>query len=339
MLEDFGVLMVGIFKQFLIANAKCSTPQSNVALECILQSHPNMVICGEEVAASKLNLFDLTQQICDAVQARAGQEGLIESIPEVYALLKEIHGLLRQGVVPENISSQLSPWPSALFEFLPPFIRIQIETEKLLAHLVEAEMNKRLKEGPYKGKKFNAIWHFFGYQARGSLPSKFLDNISYHIFAAGLNGCMVTVTNLKNPVNKWCCGAAPLTVLPLKLENLLFILLLLISKAKHMSMLLRQSALKFLMDDLYRNPGPLHFDGPGADAKAVALSVEDQDYMGRIKELNEYLEKVRIIVKPGCLQEVLKAPLSVMASITESLRLPRPLLRLPRLLPPDARCP
>ncbi|KAJ4830914.1 hypothetical protein Tsubulata_039035 [Turnera subulata] len=193
MLEDFGVLMVGIFKQFLIANAKCSTPQSNVALECILQSHPNMVICGEEVAASKLNLFDLTQQICDAVQARAGQvspdknhgvillpEGLIESIPEVYALLKEIHGLLRQGVVPENISSQLSPWPSALFEFLPPFIRIQIETEKLLAHLVQAEMNKRLdiafwldwvnisrnglqilnKEGPYKGKKFNAIWHF-----------------------------------------------------------------------------------------------------------------------------------------------------------------------------------
>ena len=146
---------------------------------------------------------------------------------------------------------------------------LQIETEKLLAYLVETEMNKRLvcstslyiqvvcsnlrnilayetwqKEGAYKGKKFNAICHFFGYQARGSLPSKFdcdyayvsvtatliiifwmnihiiewkkicqvLGHICYHILAAGLNGYMATVTNLKSPVNKWKCGAAPITV-------------------------------------------------------------------------------------------------------------------------------
>lgn len=74
---------------------------SHVALECTLQSHPNLVwipilsfhflftwmlcffgiiniswfqvILGEEVAASKLTLFDITKQICDAVQARAEQ--------------------------------------------------------------------------------------------------------------------------------------------------------------------------------------------------------------------------------------------------------------------------
>lgn len=77
---------------------------SHVALECTLQSHPNMVsvclqflfsstysyqkdvyfhltfdvyvqqvILGEEVAASKLTLFDITKQLCDAVQARAEQ--------------------------------------------------------------------------------------------------------------------------------------------------------------------------------------------------------------------------------------------------------------------------
>ncbi|XP_020265418.1 pyrophosphate--fructose 6-phosphate 1-phosphotransferase subunit alpha-like isoform X1 [Asparagus officinalis] len=221
-----------------------SRKASHVALECALQSHPNMVILGEEVSLSKLTIFDITKQICDAVQARAEQEkyhgvvlipeGLIESIPEVYALLQEIHSLQRQGVSVENISSQLSPWASALFEFLPPLIRkqllllpesddsaqlSQIETEKLLAHLVEAEMNKRTKEGTYKGKKFNAICHFFGYQARGALPSKFdcdyayvLGHICYHILAAGLNGYMATVTNLKHPVNKWKCGAAPITV-------------------------------------------------------------------------------------------------------------------------------
>ncbi|KAK6939136.1 Phosphofructokinase domain [Dillenia turbinata] len=334
---------------------------SHVALECTLQSHPNMVILGEEVAASKLTLFDLTKQVCDAVQARAEQdknhgvilipEGLIESIPEVYALLQEIHSLHRQGVSVDNISSQLSPWASALFEFLPPFIKkqlllhpesddsaqlSQIETEKLLAHLVETEINKRLKEGTYKGKKFNAICHFFGYQARGSLPSKFdcdyayvLGHVSYHILAAGLNGYMATLTNLKSPVTKWRCGAAPLTAMmtvkrwahgpgatsigkpaihPATVD--------LNGKAYE---LLTQNATKFLMDDIYRNPGPLQFDGPGADAKPITLSVEDKDYMGRIQELQQYLEKVRAIVKPGCSQEVLKAALSAMASVTEIL--------------------
>lgn len=46
------------------------------------------------------------------------------------------------------------------------------------------------------------------------------------------------------------------------------------------------------MEDMYRNPGPLQYDGPGADAKAVSLCVEDQDYMGRIKKLQEYLDQV-----------------------------------------------
>ncbi|KAK7246021.1 hypothetical protein RIF29_40878 [Crotalaria pallida] len=42
----------------------------------------------------------------------------------------------------------------------------------------------------------------------------------------------------------------------------------------------------------------------------------DQDYMGRIKKLQE---QVRTIVKPGCPQEVLNAALSVMGSVTEVL--------------------
>ena len=39
-----------------------------------------------------------------------------------------------------------------------------------------------------------------------------LGHICYHVLAAGLNGYMATVTNLKNPVNKWRCAAAPITV-------------------------------------------------------------------------------------------------------------------------------
>ncbi|KAI5442959.1 hypothetical protein KIW84_011844 [Lathyrus oleraceus] len=156
---------------------------SHVALERTLQSHPNM---------------SRARQIPRGILL---PEGLIESIPEVYALLKEIHGLLRQGVVADKIFVQLSPWASALFEFLPPFIRrqpllypesddsaqlSQIGTEKLLAYLVEAEINKR----------------DYAYV---------LGHICYHILAVGLNGYMATITNLKNPVNKWKCGAAPIS--------------------------------------------------------------------------------------------------------------------------------
>ncbi|PKU74463.1 pyrophosphate--fructose 6-phosphate 1-phosphotransferase subunit alpha-like isoform X1 [Dendrobium catenatum] len=334
---------------------------SHVALECALQSHPNLVIFGEEVTASKLTLFDITNQISNAVQARAElekyhgvvliPEGLVESIPELYALLQEIHALHGQGISAEKISTHLSPWASALFEFLPPFIRkqlllhpesddsaqlSQIETEKLLAHLVENEMKKRTKEGTYKGKKFNAICHFFGYQARGSLPSKFdcdyayvLGHICYHILAAGLNGYMATVTNLKSPVNKWKCGAAPITAMmtvkrwsrgpgisPIGKPAVHPASVDLKGKAYE---LLRRNASGFLLDDLYRNPGPLQFDADGADAKTFTLSVEDHDYMGRIKLLQEYLDKVKNIVQPGCSQEVLKAALSAMASVSDIL--------------------
>ncbi|KAJ8459111.1 hypothetical protein OPV22_032037 [Ensete ventricosum] len=335
---------------------------SHVALECTLQSHPNMVILGEHVAASKLAIFDITKQMCDAVQARAEKdkyhgvilipEGLVESIPELFALLQEIHGLHRQGVSVENMPSQLSPWASALFEFLPPFMRkqlllhpesddsaqlSQIETERLLAHLVETEMNRRLKEGTYIGKKFNAICHFFGYQARGSLPSKFdcdyayaLGHVCYHILAAGLNGYMATITNLKNPVNKWRCGAAPITAM-MTVKRFYGPGATAIGKpAIHPATVdlegkayewVRLRASSLLMDDMYRNPGPVQFEGPGADAKSISLCVEDQDYMGRIKLLQEYLDKVKSIVKPGCSQDVLKAALSAMGSVTDVLAL------------------
>ncbi|ONK58963.1 uncharacterized protein A4U43_C08F1530 [Asparagus officinalis] len=308
---------------------------SHVTLECALQSHPNMVVLSEEVTSSKLTLFDITKRICDAVQARAEHdkyhgvillpEGLIESIPEVYALLQEIHVLLMNGVTADNISTHLSPWASALFESMPPFIKkelllfpdsdesaqlSQIETEKLLAQLVETEMDIRSKNGTYKGKKFNSICHFFGYQARGSLPSKFdcdyayaLGHVSYHLIAAG---AMMTVRRMLRGPGTSLIGKPSIHPVAIDL------------KGKPYELLLRDAE-KFLMDDLYSNPGPIQYKGPGADSKTICLCVEDQDYMGRVKELQSYLDKVKQIVKPGCSQEVLKVALSSMASVVDIL--------------------
>lgn len=55
-----------------------------------------------------------------------------------------------------------------------------------------------------------------------------------------------------------------------------------------------QDAEKLLMDDLYRNPGPLQFEGPGSDNKTISLTAEEQDYIGKIKELQAYLDKVHL---------------------------------------------
>jgi hypothetical protein len=154
-------------------NAYTFCPGSDRSVDWIMISGAGhdvgmQVILGEEVATSKMTLFDVTKQICDAIQARGEQgkyhgvillpEGLIENIPEFYALLQEINSLLKQDVNVENISSHLSPWAAALFDFLPNFIKkqllldresdgsvqlSQIETEKLLAQLVETEMTRR----------------------------------------------------------------------------------------------------------------------------------------------------------------------------------------------------
>jgi pyrophosphate--fructose-6-phosphate 1-phosphotransferase len=64
---------------------------SHISLECALQSHSNMVILGEEVATSKMTLFDVTKQICDAIQAR-GEQGMMKP-PSFVTLLscKMVH--------------------------------------------------------------------------------------------------------------------------------------------------------------------------------------------------------------------------------------------------------
>ena len=135
-------------------------------------------------------------------------------------------------------------WYSFIIIIKGYWLKVQVVYWLNRSFLLNTNFRKWQKEGTYKGKKFNAICHFFGYQARGSLPSKFdcdyayvsvtatliiifwmnihiiewkkicqvLGHISYHILAAGLNGYMATVTNLKSPVNKWKCGAAPITV-------------------------------------------------------------------------------------------------------------------------------
>ena len=77
---------------------------SHVALECALETQPNICLISEEVAAKKMSLSSIADYIADAVEKRSNNgmnfgvaiipEGVVEFVPEFSALIAEINELL-----------------------------------------------------------------------------------------------------------------------------------------------------------------------------------------------------------------------------------------------------
>lgn len=188
---------------------------SHIALECALQTHPNMCIISEEVEAKKMTLRDIVNQIAKLIAARAKEgynfgsilvpEGLIEFIPEVKTLINELNDLLaHNGVfnaIPNDdgrrayVLQHLSPESAIVFESLPlsigkqlmldrdPHGNVQvslIETEKLLIEMTKYRLAEMKARGEYKGK-FQAVNHFFGYEGRCATPSNFDADYCYSL--------------------------------------------------------------------------------------------------------------------------------------------------------------
>ena len=76
---------------------------SHIALECALQTQPNVAIISEEVAEKKMTLDEIVTGIADVVAARAANkmnfgialipEGLVEFIPEIKVLIAELNDI------------------------------------------------------------------------------------------------------------------------------------------------------------------------------------------------------------------------------------------------------
>ena len=196
---------------------------SHIALECALQTQPNICIISEEGEEKDMSLQDVVDYIADIVAKRAANgmnfgtvlipEGLIEFIPAVKRLIAELNDLLAKnaeefaGVAPENqreyIISHLSADNAAVYESLPAGVARQlsldrdphgnvqvslIETEKLLSEMVGKRLAQWASEGKYNGK-FSALHHFFGYEGRCADPSNFDADYCY---ALGYNAaCLV----------------------------------------------------------------------------------------------------------------------------------------------------
>ncbi|CAN4109906.1 unnamed protein product [Withania somnifera] len=212
---------------------------SHIMLECALQTHPNITIIGEEVAAQKQTFKSVKDYIVGVICKRAElgynygviliPEGLIDFIPEVQQLIAELNKILAHDVVDEAGSwkKKLRSQSHELFELLPQAIQEQlllerdphgniqvakIETEKMLIQMVEAELENKRKQGSYT-KHFGGQSHFFGYEGRCGLPSNFDSNYCYALgygagalLHSGKTGLFpLSVGNLRAPVEDRTC--------------------------------------------------------------------------------------------------------------------------------------
>ena len=79
---------------------------SHIALECSLQTHPNVCLISEEVEKNRMSLSQITDYIADSIIRRASlgmnfgvvviPEGLIEFIPEMRKLIEELNDTLAE---------------------------------------------------------------------------------------------------------------------------------------------------------------------------------------------------------------------------------------------------
>ena len=226
---------------------------SHIALECALQTHPTITLISEEVAEREMALHEIVDQIADSICYRSNNgenfgtvlipEGLVEFIPEMSALIRELNEVLATGVEEFNalgtlphkreyVNDCLSPASAGLYRRLPREIANQlildrdphgnvqvskVDTQRLIIELVEHRLGMMKSRGLYNGI-FAPQHHYLGYEGRCAAPSNFDADYSYSLgFTAalllreGVTGYMATVRKLTRPPGEWIPGGIPLS--------------------------------------------------------------------------------------------------------------------------------
>ena len=200
---------------------------SHIALECALETQPNICLISEEIQAKRMTLDNIVSYICYVISERAKlgwnfgtvliPEGLIEFIPSMKMLISELNDVIEEhneelASLEESeklrlIHSYLSPANADLYKSLPKNIALQlsldrdshgnvqvslIETESLLSEMVAKRLAEMAEAGEYSGK-FNAQHHFFGYEGRCADPTNFDADYTYSL---GYNAAMLINSGL-----------------------------------------------------------------------------------------------------------------------------------------------
>ena len=194
---------------------------SHIALECALQTQPNICLISEEIERKDMTLNQIVEEIATAVAKRAADgnnfgvvlipEGLIEFIPAIGRLIAELNDLLAahgsdykdldKDAQRNYILAHLSKENAETFSTLPEGVARQlsldrdphgnvqvslIETEKLLSEMVAAKLDEWKQAGKFAGN-FVALHHFFGYEGRCAAPSNFDADYCYALGTSAAN--------------------------------------------------------------------------------------------------------------------------------------------------------
>jgi pyrophosphate--fructose-6-phosphate 1-phosphotransferase len=297
---------------------------SHIAMEVAFQTHPNVILIGEEIEEKELTIHNVVRLIADVVveRARRGKnygtilipEGILEFIHEVNVLIIKISHIIatynREASEEESFhklsfeeqvqlidnSDIWRDYDSRVFLGFPSLLQkglllprdphgnfqfSLVNTERILLEMVATYLRKQRAKGIYKGV-FRTQNHYYGYDGRGTFPTKFDCDYAYNLglaafslLANGATGYMVAIRNLHRPVEAWQPVGIPLAAL-MHLEERLGRLELVIQKQKvdlesPAFRILEQERQKWAVDDHYRFPGPIQYQGPCADTKPITL--------------------------------------------------------------------
>lgn len=238
---------------------------------------------------------------------------------------------------------QLSAYSRALLKSLPDFMARelsaknvdiqQIETERMLAEMVAAE----LKQRPSYDGKFAPVCQFLGYQTRGSLPSVFDSNYGYALgggvavlLRENRNGYLVSAQNLRSNDHKTTIFGAPLTaMLEVKIvddlpEAAIYCQLIdLYGKSyqewKKLAPILEEN-------ELYESPGPLQYSGECAHLLTKLIGGDGGEskpsYLAELAKLRENASVLLEKLRPGVAAKKLRianSSLQTLRNVLEEL--------------------
>jgi pyrophosphate--fructose-6-phosphate 1-phosphotransferase len=292
---------------------------SHIVLECALQTHPNVALISEEIQATGQTLRQVVETIADAVAARAKNgkhygvvlvpEGLLEFVPEVSTLIKELGRILKShgdsldklASHEERLKRVLDELPAgsrAAYELLPSSIQAtlltrdshgnvplsQVETERLLIDMVKARLDVLQATGE-ASTEFVGLSHFLGYEGRCAAPSNFDTNYCYslghtaaQLIRAGVTGYTCSIRNLTKPSDEWVAGGVPVTMM-LNMEDRRGESVPVIKKAlvdlggsPFKSFAAQRSS--WVVRNEYQFPGPIQYFGPPEVCEAPTLTLQ-----------------------------------------------------------------
>ncbi len=303
---------------------------SHIVMEVSFQTHPNVVLIGEEIEEKEFTIHNVVRLIADVVVERARQgknygtilipEGILEFIHEINALIIKISYIIaayNREAAPEESFHKLSfedqvqlidnsdiwrDYDSRVFLGLPAILQrglllprdshgnfqyAQVNTDRILLEMVATYLRKQRAKGIYKGV-FRTQNHYFGYEGRGTFPTRFDCDYAYNLgfaavslLASGATGYMAAIRNLHQPVSAWQPVGIPLAAL-MHLEERQGRLQLVIQKQRvdldsPAFKILAQERARWAAGDCYRFPGPIQFHGAGADNKPITLQLNSYE--------------------------------------------------------------